>query len=54
MQFIRKCREKGVKPIGGIEFRKENRLLYIGIAKSREGMRQINGFLSYHNLEQKE
>lgn len=54
MQFIRKCREKGVKPIGGIEFRKENRLLYIGIAKSREGMRQINGFLFYHNLEQKE
>lgn len=54
MQFIRKCREKGVKPIGGIEFRKENRLLYIGIAKSKEGMRQINEFLSHHNLEQKE
>ncbi|WP_183889744.1 DNA polymerase III subunit alpha [Pedobacter cryoconitis] len=54
MQFIRKCREKGVKPIGGIEFRKENRLLYIGIAKSKEGMRQINEFLSHHNLEQQE
>ncbi|WP_231635091.1 PHP domain-containing protein [Pedobacter sp. PACM 27299] len=54
MQFIRKCREKGVKPIGGIEFRKDNRLLYIGIARSKEGMRQLNEFLSYHNLEQKE
>lgn len=54
MQFIRKCREKGVKPIGGIEFRKENRLLYIGIARSKEGMRQLNEFLSHHNLEQKE
>lgn len=53
MQFIRICREKGVKPIGGLEFRKENRLLYIGIAKSKEGMRQLNEFLSEHNLEQK-
>lgn len=54
MQFIRVCREKGVKPIGGIEFRKDNRLLYIGIARSKEGMRQLNEFLSHHNLEQKE
>ncbi|PTS94172.1 DNA polymerase III subunit alpha [Pedobacter sp. HMWF019] len=53
MEFIRTCREKGVKPIGGLEFRKENKLLYIGIAKSKEGMRQLNEFLSDHNLEQK-
>ncbi|WP_199120299.1 DNA polymerase III subunit alpha [Pedobacter sp. ASV28] len=52
MEFIRLCREKGIKPIGGLEFRKENRLLYIGIAKSKEGMRQLNEFLSDHNLAQ--
>lgn len=54
MEFIRVCRKKGVKPIGGIEFRKENKLLYIGIAKSKEGMRELNEFLSYHNLEEKD
>ena len=54
MQFIRTCREKGIKPIGGLEFRRENKLLYIGIAKSKEGMRQLNEFLSDHNLEQKD
>ena len=54
MEFIRVCRESGVKPIGGIEFRKENKLLYIGIARSKEGMRELNEFLTYHNLEQKE
>ena len=54
MEFIRVCRKKGVKPIGGIEFRKENKLLYIGIAKSKEGMRELNEFLTHHNLEQKD
>jgi DNA polymerase-3 subunit alpha len=54
MEFIRLCGEKGIKPIGGLEFRKENRLLYIGIAKNKEGMRQLNEFLSDHNLAQTE
>jgi len=53
MEFIRLCREQGIKPIGGIEFRKEDHLLYIGIARSKEGMRELNEFLSDHNLEQK-
>ena len=53
MEFIRVAREKGLKPIGGIEFRRDSKLLYIGIARSKEGMRQINEFLTLHNLEQK-
>lgn len=50
MEFMRTCRLKGIKPIGGIEFRKEKRLLYIGIARNREGMKELNDFLSWHNL----
>lgn len=67
IEFIRECYKQGIakepdevqagnipyhlKPIAGIEFRKEGQLLYIGIAKSKEGMRELNEFLSIHNIE---
>ena len=54
MEFMRECDEAGIKPIGGIEFRKDNKLIYIGIARNREGMKELNDFLSEHNLEQKD
>lgn len=54
MQFIRECREAGMKPIGGLEFRRDKKLLYIGIAKNKEGMRELNEHLSWHNLNEKE
>jgi DNA polymerase-3 subunit alpha len=38
----------------GIEFRKENELLYIAIARNNHGFEIINRFLSYHNRETKE
>lgn len=50
MEFIRECREKGMKGICGLEFRKDKKLLYIGIAKNKEGMRELNEFLTHHNL----
>jgi DNA polymerase-3 subunit alpha len=53
MEFIRECKEKGVKPIGGLEFRRNKKLLYIGIARNKEGMKELNDFLTEHNLEQK-
>src|SRR5258708_20270319 len=37
----------------GIEFRKENELLYIAIAQNNIGFEKINRFLSHHNLENK-
>ncbi|SFH50157.1 DNA polymerase III subunit alpha [Pedobacter insulae] len=68
MEFIRLCRKEGMdeqddagniikpayylKPIIGIEFRRNNQLLYIGIAKNKEGMRALNEFLTFHNLNQ--
>ncbi|MBC7567332.1 MAG: DNA polymerase III subunit alpha [Pedobacter sp.] len=54
MEFMRECRKKGIKPIGGMEFRRDKKLLYIGIAGNREGMKELNDFLTFHNLAQKE
>lgn len=51
--FIKLCREVNIKPIAGIEFRREGSLLYIGIAKSMAGLSEMNAFLSKHNLEEK-
>lgn len=68
MEFIRLCRQESVeqedingvkipphpiKPIIGIEFRKNHKLLYIGIAKNKEGMKELNDFLTYHNLHER-
>ncbi|MDT3401018.1 DNA polymerase III subunit alpha [Mucilaginibacter terrae] len=53
MEFMRVCDEKGMRPIGGMEFRRDKRLLYIALAQNREGMKEINDHLTEHNLEQK-
>ncbi len=54
MEFMRECRARNIKPIGGIEFRRDKKLLYLGIARNKEGMKELNDFLSVHNLTQKE
>jgi len=53
MEFMRECDEKGIKPIAGMEFRRDKRLLYFGIARNREGMRELNEFLTEYNLGKK-
>lgn len=53
IDFVKACRQQGIKPVAGIEFRLDDRLLYIGIAINNEGFRELNEFLSEHNLEQK-
>jgi error-prone DNA polymerase len=52
MDFIGECRLVNIKPIAGVECRdKQNKLLYITIAKNNKGFREINEFLTRHNLE---
>ncbi len=52
MDFISECRLANIKPIAGIDFRDEhNRLLFIAIARNNEGFREINEFLTRHNLD---
>ena len=48
--FVRECRSRNITPAAGIEFRDGNRLLYIGIARNNEGFRELNEFLSRHNI----
>lgn len=49
--FVKCCREVGIKPVLGVEFRKEGRLLFIGLAKNREGFLELNQLLTNCSLD---
>ncbi len=51
--FVKYCREAGIKPIVGAEIRNDNKLLYILIAANNKGFRWINEFLSTHLMAKK-
>lgn len=50
MEFIRVAEKAGIQPIAGMEFHRDKQLLYIGIARNREGFRELNDFLTFHNI----
>lgn len=50
MDFVTECKKKHIHPVAGIEFRREDHLLYIGLARNNEGFQELNEFLSNHNL----
>jgi len=50
-EFVTRCTREGIKPILGIEFRKNHQLLYIGIAQNNEGFQALNKFLSDHSID---
>ena len=50
IDFVKECGKKGIKPVAGIEFRDGNDLLYIGIARNNHGFKELNEFLSRHNI----
>ena len=52
IDFVKACRENGIRPVAGIEFRRDEKLLYIGLARNNEGFRELNEFLSVHNLNE--
>jgi DNA-directed DNA polymerase III PolC len=51
LDFVRICKEAGIRPLAGIEFRDGDALLYTCMAMNNEGFREINEFLSALNLE---
>lgn len=51
--FVKSCNQNGIKPIGGIEFRNGNELLYFGIARNNEGMKELNDSVTTRNLSGK-
>jgi len=40
--MIKPNNQQGLKAIGGMEFREEDTLLFIGIARNNEGFRELN------------
>lgn len=46
LEFAMKAREKGIRPILGIEFRVNNQLFYIGLAQNIKGWQYLCEFLS--------
>ncbi len=50
-EFAGECSKNNIRPIAGIEFRNDNELQYIGIARNNSGVQELNEFLSYHNSE---
>lgn len=49
--FIKLCNENNIKPLVGIEFRNDGELLYIGLAKNKNGFAELCRFLTKHNSE---
>ncbi|MFH6989400.1 DNA polymerase III subunit alpha [Flavobacterium collinsii] len=49
--FIKGCKDIGIKPIVGMEFRSEHKLRFIGLAKSASGLAEMNRFLTRHNFD---
>jgi DNA polymerase-3 subunit alpha len=49
-EFAGECVKNNIRPVAGIEFRKDNELLFTGIARNNRGMRELNELLSYHNF----
>ena len=49
--FVKACKEAGIKPLVGMEFRNNNQFRYIGLAKNAEGLAEMNRFLTKHNFD---
>ena len=48
--FTKLCLAANIKPIVGVEFRQNNKLLFIGLAKNKEGIAEMCQLLTKHNL----
>ncbi len=49
IDFIRLSKEKGIRPIIGIDFRNGVLQKYIGIARNNDGFRELNEHLTFHS-----
>ncbi len=51
IEFVSQCRSKGINPVAGIEFRQDNRLLYIALARNRQGFANLNRLLNLYMVD---
>ncbi|WP_162127454.1 DNA polymerase III subunit alpha [Flavobacterium phycosphaerae] len=49
--FIKACKEVTIKPLVGIDFRNNGKQLYIGLARNRNGIAEMNRLVTKHNFE---
>ncbi len=49
--FIKGCKAVDIKPLVGIEFRQNNKLLFIGLARNKEGIGEMCRLLTKHNFD---
>lgn len=49
LNFIRTAKDFNIHPAVGIDFRNDNKQVYVGLAKNNEGFRELNAFLSHHS-----
>lgn len=49
--FIKQCKAVDIKPLVGIEFRQDNKLLFIGLAKNKDGIGEMCRLLTKHNFD---
>src|SRR5690606_39200718 len=47
--FIKECRENGLNGLLGMEFRNDDELLFIGIAKNEKGFKELNELMTLAN-----
>ncbi len=50
LDFYQNCIKIDIKPIIGIEFRRDGRLLFTGLARNRDGWSQLCKFLTEHTV----
>jgi DNA polymerase-3 subunit alpha len=53
IDYVRSCHDNNIKPIGGMEIRDGDKLLFTGIAMNNEGFRELNEYISAINLGEK-
>lgn len=49
LDFIKRCKKAGINGLAGMEFRNNNQLLYIGIAKNEQGFKELNELMTEAN-----
>lgn len=49
--FIKKCRERGINGLVGMEYRNGDKLLYIGIARNEAGFAELNQLMTAANFQ---
>ena len=51
LEFVNVCNQHNIEAVAGMEFRNDNTLLYIGIAKNNKGYKELNDWLTLHTLQ---